>query len=223
MLGKTDISPRHPRHSGHDTESRPRAEGLKWPKTAQNGPGKAGMWATFFRNTDRTYPGAGPKFGPSDRCPPPISNTKRPQMAQNGPEYKKIQFCTCFPASAHPERPSASGGLVGLSKNHPEALAAPSPSGRVERPPEQSHNRFSSNCARTGSRESSHPELAEGSKLLLGCRGLGSNDWLARTVSDASAEFSLSRAEGLSMTALKRDYPGTSAFAGVRAIFPVLY
>ena len=73
--------------------------------------------------------------------------------------------------------------------------------------PGQSHYKSSSDCPRTGSKESSHPELAEGSKLLARSRGLGPNAWLAGTDSDASTKFILSSVQGLSMTFFKTRLP----------------
>ncbi len=52
-------------------------------------------------------------------------------------------------------------------------------------------HKSSSNSPRTGSKESSHPELVEGSRLLAGSRGLGPKARLAGTDSDASTSLSM--------------------------------
>ena len=62
--------------------------GPKRPKTAQNGP----KWPGKIENTDRTSSGSGPQFGPLHRCPTLLPDTKRPKVAQNGTEIKKLPF-----------------------------------------------------------------------------------------------------------------------------------
>ena len=55
----------------------------KRPKTAQNGP-EWPTWSTHFLSGQR------PIFGPPGRLLTHIPDTKRPQMARNGTENKKV-------------------------------------------------------------------------------------------------------------------------------------
>ena len=67
----------------------------KRPKAAQNGP----EWPT--RST-HFLSGQRPIFGPPGRHPTHFSDTKRPQMAQNGAEIKKIPIFEGLEGSGNP-------------------------------------------------------------------------------------------------------------------------
>ena len=68
---------------------------------------------------------AGPELCPPDPCPTPISDTKRPETAQNGPDFKKMPVPRLLPALPL---------ILSLSKDHPEPAGRPPLAGRRTTP-----------------------------------------------------------------------------------------